>query len=44
MDRGIEMVEVNDLLTQLLNLNKEQLEVIEFEVRVALMEMEVEDE
>jgi len=38
------MVEVNDLLTQLLNLNKEQLEVIEFEVRVALMEMEVEDE
>ena len=44
MDRGIEMVEVNDLLTQLLNMSKEQLEVIEFEVRVALMEMEVEDE
>ena len=38
------MVEVNSLLTQLLNLNKEQLEAIEFEVRVALMEMEVEDE
>lgn len=38
------MVEVNSLLTQLLNLNKEQLEAIEFEVRVALMEMEVADE
>mgnify|MGYP003630139106 CR=1 FL=1 len=38
------MVEVNSLLTQLLDLNKEQLEAIEFEVRVALMEMEVEDE
>jgi hypothetical protein len=38
------MVEVNSLLTQLLNLNKEQLEAIEFEVRVALMEMEVVDE
>ena len=38
------MVEVNSLLTQLLNLNKEQLESIEFEVRVALMEMEAADE
>ena len=38
------MVEVNSLLTQLLNMSKEQLETIEFEVRVALMEMEVEDE
>ena len=38
------MVEVNSLLTQLINLNKEQLEVLEFEVRVALMEMEEEDE
>ena len=38
------MVEVNDLLTQLLNMSKEQLETIEFEVRVALTEMEVEDE
>jgi hypothetical protein len=38
------MVEVNSLLTQLLNLNKKQLEAIEFEVRVALMEMEAEDE
>ena len=38
------MVKVNTLLTQLLNLNKEQLEAIEFEVRVALMEMEAEDE
>ena len=38
------MVEVNSLLTQLINLNKEQLEALEFEVRVALMEMEEEDE
>ena len=38
------MVEVNSLLTQLLELNKEQLEEVEFEVRVALMEMEAEDE
>ena len=38
------MVEVNSLLTQLLNLNKEQLEAVEFEVRVALMEMEMEAE
>ena len=38
------MVEVNSLLTQLINLNKEQLETLEFEVRVALMEMEEEDE
>tara|TARA_R110000796_G_scaffold123326_2_gene237661 strand:- start:224 stop:340 length:117 start_codon:yes stop_codon:yes gene_type:complete len=38
------MVEVNDLLTQLLNMSKEQLETIELEVRVALTEMEVEDE
>jgi hypothetical protein len=44
MDRGIEMVEVNDLLTQLLNMSKEQLKTIELEVRVALTEMEVEDE
>lgn len=38
------MVEVNSLLTQLINLNKEQLKVLEFEVRVALMEMEAADE
>jgi hypothetical protein len=38
------MVEVNSLLTQLLKLNKEQLEAVEFEVRVALMEMEAADE
>jgi hypothetical protein len=38
------MAEVNSLLTQLLKLNKEQLEAIEFEVRVALMEMEAVDE
>lgn len=38
------MAEVNSLLTQLLKLNKEQLEEIEFEVRVALMEMEAVDE
>jgi hypothetical protein len=38
------MVEVNDLLTQLLNMSKEQLKTIELEVRVALTEMEVEDE
>ena len=38
------MVEVNSLLTQLINLNKEQLEALDFEVRVALMEMEEEDE
>ena len=38
------MVEVNSLLTQLLGLNKEQLEAVEFEVRVALMEMEMEAE
>ena len=38
------MVEVNDLLTQLLNMSKEQLETIGLEVRVALTEMEVEDE
>lgn len=38
------MVEVNSLLTQLLNLNKEQLEAVAFEVRVALMEMEEVDE
>tara|TARA_R110002126_G_scaffold110724_1_gene248086 strand:- start:543 stop:665 length:123 start_codon:yes stop_codon:yes gene_type:complete len=38
------MVEVNSLLTQLLNLNKEQLAVVEFEVRVALMEMEMGEE
>ena len=36
------MVEVNSLLTQLINLNKEQLETLEFEVRVALMEREYE--
>lgn len=38
------MVEVNSLLTQLIKLNKEQLKVLEFEVRVALMEMEAADE
>ena len=38
------MVEVNSLLTQLLNLNKEQLAVVEHEVRVALMEMEMGEE
>ena len=38
------MVEVNSLLTQLLNLSKEQLKVVEFEVRVALMEMDLDDE
>ena len=38
------MVEVNDLLTQLLNMSKEQLETIGLEVRVALTEMELEDE
>jgi len=38
------MVEVNSLLTQLLKLSKEQLEAVEFEVRVALMEMEEEVE
>jgi len=38
------MVEVNSLLTQLLNLNKEQLEEVGFHVSVALMEMEVVDE
>jgi hypothetical protein len=38
------MVEVNSLLTQLLNLNKEQLEEIGFHVSVALMEMEAADE
>ena len=37
------MVEVNSLLTRLLKLSKEQLEVVEFEVRVALMEMELEN-
>ncbi len=38
------MAEVNSLLTQLLKLNKEQLEEIGFRVSVALMEMEVVDE
>jgi hypothetical protein len=38
------MVKVNDLLTQLLNMSKEQLETLEFEVRVALTEKELEDE
>ena len=38
------MAEVNSLLTQLLKLNKEQLEEIEFHVSVALMEMEAVDE
>tara|TARA_R110000851_G_scaffold71621_2_gene159213 strand:+ start:52 stop:168 length:117 start_codon:yes stop_codon:yes gene_type:complete len=37
------MVEVNSLLTRLLKLNKEQIEAIEFELRVHLMEMELED-
>jgi hypothetical protein len=38
------MAEVNSLLTQLLKLNKKQLEEIGFHVSVALMEMEAVDE
>lgn len=38
------MVELNSLLTQLLELNKEQLKDVAFHVSVALHEMELEDE
>jgi len=38
------MVELNSLLTQLLELNKDQLETLGFHVSVALQEMELEDE
>ena len=36
------MVEVNNLLTQLMQLSKDQLEELEFHVSVALSELELE--
>lgn len=36
------MVEVNSLLTQLMQLSKDQLEELEFHVSVALSELELE--
>tara|TARA_B100000768_G_scaffold89385_1_gene83875 strand:- start:1468 stop:1584 length:117 start_codon:yes stop_codon:yes gene_type:complete len=38
------MVELNTLLNELQKLSKEELKKIDFEVRVALMEMEAADE